>query len=167
MSYVVMSYYCPADFLPQPLLTGEPFLHLSLPFPSPRPESQLFPPFPGTECYSGLGRGYQGTLNVTSSGKPCQSWTVSSPHQHLLAEEGYVELAGGHNYCRNPGERGRKPWCFTTDNNTRWEYCDVVECGKFNGRELQLLPSPLMVYVWLLIPLPIMCICMYLLFSYH
>lgn len=92
------------DFIPKPLLTG-------------------------SECYSGHGRGYQGTVNVTESGIPCQSWAVSSPHQHLLAFEDYPELSGGHNYCRNPSERGDKPWCFTTDRRRRWDYCDIPECA--------------------------------------
>lgn len=33
------------------------------------------------------------------------------------------------NYCRNPDGRHR-PWCFTTDPNTPWEYCDIKVCGK-------------------------------------
>lgn len=33
------------------------------------------------------------------------------------------------NYCRNPDGRHR-PWCFTTDLNTPWEYCNIKVCGK-------------------------------------
>jgi hypothetical protein len=30
---------------------------------------------------------------------------------------------GDHNYCRNPD--GEKTiWCYTTDENKRWDYCD-------------------------------------------
>uniref|UniRef100_A0A3Q2SQT3 Kringle domain-containing protein n=1 Tax=Fundulus heteroclitus TaxID=8078 RepID=A0A3Q2SQT3_FUNHE len=32
------------------------------------------------------------------------------------------------NYCRNPDGRHR-PWCFTTDPNTPWEYCKIKVCG--------------------------------------
>lgn len=32
------------------------------------------------------------------------------------------------NYCRNPDNQ-RKPWCYTTDSETRWEYCQVPTCG--------------------------------------
>lgn len=33
------------------------------------------------------------------------------------------------NYCRNPGDEiWSMPWCFTTDMDTRWEYCDVSVC---------------------------------------
>lgn len=33
------------------------------------------------------------------------------------------------NYCRNPDGHHR-PWCFTMDPNTRWEYCNIKVCGK-------------------------------------
>lgn len=33
------------------------------------------------------------------------------------------------NYCRNPDGRHR-PWCFTTDPNTPWEYCNIKVCGE-------------------------------------
>jgi len=58
------------------------------------------------------------TINETKSGKTCQKWTSQDPHNH-----DYV--IGDHNNCQNPsGAEG--PWCYTTDPNSRWEYCD---CG--------------------------------------
>lgn len=33
------------------------------------------------------------------------------------------------NYCRNPDNRLR-PWCFTMDPQTPWEYCNITVCGK-------------------------------------
>uniref|UniRef100_A0A8C8AJ07 Kringle domain-containing protein n=1 Tax=Otus sunia TaxID=257818 RepID=A0A8C8AJ07_9STRI len=31
------------------------------------------------------------------------------------------------NYCRNPdGEK--RPWCYTTNNSVRWEYCAIPRC---------------------------------------
>ncbi len=67
----------------------------------------------------------------------CQPWTSTSSHQHLLQLEDYPEILGDHNYCRNPGDRGERPWCFTTDEEMRWEYCNITECGQslFEGRE--------------------------------
>lgn len=32
------------------------------------------------------------------------------------------------NYCRNP-DNEKMPWCYTTDTETRWEYCRVPNCG--------------------------------------
>lgn len=33
------------------------------------------------------------------------------------------------NYCRNPDNRLR-PWCYTMDPKTPWEYCNITICGK-------------------------------------
>uniref|UniRef100_A0A8C3R541 Kringle domain-containing protein n=1 Tax=Cyanoderma ruficeps TaxID=181631 RepID=A0A8C3R541_9PASS len=32
------------------------------------------------------------------------------------------------NYCRNPDGELR-PWCFTTNPNKRWEYCNIPRCN--------------------------------------
>ena len=36
------------------------------------------------------------------------------------------------NHCRNP-DNERMPWCYTTDPDTRWEYCKVPTCGDAAG----------------------------------
>ena len=33
------------------------------------------------------------------------------------------------NYCRNPDNRPR-PWCYTMDPKTPWEFCNITVCGK-------------------------------------
>lgn len=33
------------------------------------------------------------------------------------------------NYCRNPDGELR-PWCFTTNPNKRWEYCNIPRCSE-------------------------------------
>ncbi|MGH0163076.1 UNVERIFIED_CONTAM: hypothetical protein FKN15_044135 [Acipenser sinensis] len=71
------------------------------------------------ECKEGNGMGYRGFLSYTASGKTCQQWTSSSPHNPKGLEK---------NYCRNP-DNERMPWCYTTDPSTRWEYCKVPSCG--------------------------------------
>lgn len=36
------------------------------------------------------------------------------------------------NYCRNPSNSEGGPWCYTTDPNTRWQYCDIPACSECN-----------------------------------
>ena len=70
----------------------------------------------------GLGASYSGKANVTASGRTCQVWSTSHPHEHPYTE------VGDHNYCRSPrGSLG--VWCYTTDPGSRWEYCSVPICG--------------------------------------
>ena len=33
------------------------------------------------------------------------------------------------NYCRNPDNDEKGPWCYTTDPYKRFEYCDIPECS--------------------------------------
>ena len=73
--------------------------------------------------------GYRGDVSVTRSGIACQSWSSQCPHRHWRTPETYPELAETSNSCRNPGGQGPEgPWCYTTDPNVRWEYCDVAKC---------------------------------------
>ena len=41
-------------------------------------------------------------------------------------------IADAKNYCRNPGGKGDKPWCYTMDTDTKWEYCDTCPCNKWS-----------------------------------
>jgi len=71
--------------------------------------------------------GYRGNQNMTISGKTCQKWTELYPHSHENTPKKRPNMGlGDHNYCRNPdGELGGI-WCYTTDPNKRWEYCDPI-----------------------------------------
>ena len=31
-------------------------------------------------------------------------------------------------YCRNPGGKRSKPWCYTIDASIRWGYCNIPQC---------------------------------------
>ncbi|XP_065945128.1 plasminogen-like [Magallana gigas] len=66
------------------------------------------------------GSDYTGTINKTKSGKTCQAWSSQTPHEHRFSSL-------PNNYCRNPdGEPGA--WCYTTDPNSRWEFCEISQC---------------------------------------
>ncbi|XP_025064764.1 muscle, skeletal receptor tyrosine-protein kinase isoform X3 [Alligator sinensis] len=56
-----------------------------------------------TKCYKGNGRFYQGPVNVTASGVPCQRWSEQAPHLHRRTPQVFPELFNAENYCRNPG----------------------------------------------------------------
>ena len=76
---------------------------------------------------------YIGTTSVTTSGIICQAWSSQFPHeqgynQDEMFPDATVEDAS--NYCRNPDNDPNGLWCFTTDPNTRWEYCYVPDCGQ-------------------------------------
>merc|ERR1712023_230448 len=72
------------------------------------------------------GINYRGTLNKTKSGRTCQNWTSQSPHKHNNTPQKKPNKGlGNHNYCRNPDGEPGGIWCYTTDKNKRWEYCDV------------------------------------------
>ncbi|XP_058470240.1 plasminogen [Solea solea] len=83
---------------------------------------------PELTCASGEGSSYRGTVAVTESGKTCQSWSVQVPQKHNRSPDNYPCKGLENNYCRNP-DNERKPWCYTTDPDTRWEYCTVPSCG--------------------------------------
>ena len=76
------------------------------------------------ECQEGnpLGASYSGKMNVTASGRICQIWAASKPHDHDDTE------VGEHNHCRNPDEDPTGVWCHTTDPDRSWEYCSVPIC---------------------------------------
>ncbi|XP_071122899.1 uncharacterized protein [Mytilus edulis] len=71
-----------------------------------------------------IGGNYRGNVNITKSGKTCQAWSSVTPHKHHFNGT----LADQENYCRNPDTEPEGPWCYTTDVNSRWEYCDVHYC---------------------------------------
>mgnify|MGYP000484611322 CR=1 FL=1 len=68
--------------------------------------------------YGHLPRDYNGTISVTKSGKMCQSWGANTPHR-----PNYRPQNPSYNFCRNPDNDQKGAWCYTTDPNTRYEYC--------------------------------------------
>ena len=77
-----------------------------------------------------------GTLAETINGQTCQRWDSQTPHSHKynnIANFPDASLSEAANYCRNPDNATGGPWCYTTDPNKKWQYCDVKVCpnGKF------------------------------------
>ncbi|KAI0237125.1 Apolipoprotein(a), partial [Lamellibrachia satsuma] len=71
------------------------------------------------------GYDYKGHKSRTVSGKTCQAWASQTPHTHSCSAHGRS------NYCTNidtAGCRGATPWCYTTDPEKRWDYCDIHAC---------------------------------------
>ncbi|XP_022314567.2 tyrosine-protein kinase transmembrane receptor Ror2-like [Crassostrea virginica] len=80
------------------------------------------------KCYKGTGQWYNGTVNVTKSGIPCQPWDSQYPHTHQRLPSVFPSLQGAENFCRNPGSEEDQPWCYTTKMMRRWELCDIPKC---------------------------------------
>ena len=77
------------------------------------------------------GTEYDGTAAKTVSGKTCQRWDSQSPHAHTrnnVTKFPEDSLDAASNYCRNPDNEPKGPWCYTTDPAKRWEYCAVPAC---------------------------------------
>ncbi|XP_071952274.1 uncharacterized protein [Antedon mediterranea] len=93
--------------------------------PTQEVPTQEVPTRPIPECYENtFGIDYRGSVSTTNTGKTCQKWTSQTPHEHSRKPYVYPNRGlGDHNFCRNP-DGGFHPWCYTTDPNERWEYCD-------------------------------------------
>jgi len=83
-------------------------------------------------CKNGLGANYMGLANSTVNGRTCQRWSEQTPQSHTYYKEDSefpdVSVEAAENYCRNPLSDSGGPWCYTTDPDTRWEYCDIPDC---------------------------------------
>uniref|UniRef100_A0A8B7TQ04 LOW QUALITY PROTEIN: plasminogen-like n=1 Tax=Castor canadensis TaxID=51338 RepID=A0A8B7TQ04_CASCN len=81
-----------------------------------------------SECKIGNGKSYRGTMSKTKSGVTCQKWSASFPHKTNFYPEKYPTEGLEENYCRNPDSDENGPWCYTTNPDQRFDYCDIPEC---------------------------------------
>uniref|UniRef100_A0A3Q2L7R0 Plasminogen n=1 Tax=Equus caballus TaxID=9796 RepID=A0A3Q2L7R0_HORSE len=81
-----------------------------------------------SECKTGTGRSYRGTTSKTKNGVSCQKWSDTSPHIPKYSPDKNPSEGLEENYCRNPDNDEKGPWCYTTDPGTRFDYCDIPEC---------------------------------------
>ena len=82
---------------------------------------------PGCQTFGEDGKAvddYKGKVAKTTSGLECQMWSEQRPHKHRF------EDLGDHNFCRNPDGWPDGVWCYTTDEQKRWELCDVPKCDQ-------------------------------------
>ena len=77
-----------------------------------------------------------GSTDVTRTGIQCQNWTSQEPHSHSYddPEDFNTPTVEEHrNYCRHPkvgGDWATAPWCYTMDENIRWDFCEIPLCRK-------------------------------------
>ncbi|XP_006633316.3 hepatocyte growth factor isoform X1 [Lepisosteus oculatus] len=95
--------------------------------PDIRHQSCEIPQCSEVECMTCNGENYRGPMDHTETGKECQRWDLTRPHKHTFHPKRYPDKGLNDNYCRNPDNRLR-PWCFTLDPQTPWEYCNIKVC---------------------------------------
>lgn len=89
---------------------------------------------PKIGCYEGSGADYEGKAITTKGSRTCMMWSSQTPHSHSVG----TDLP--QNYCRNPdGELA--PWCYTTDPDVRWEFCDIPTCESPRPNGLYPMPA--------------------------
>uniref|UniRef100_A0A8C1G877 Plasminogen n=1 Tax=Cyprinus carpio TaxID=7962 RepID=A0A8C1G877_CYPCA len=82
-----------------------------------------------TDCKVGNGATYRGPTSTTIMGVTCQAWSSMTPHPHLsFNPETHPDKGLESNQCRNPDNDVNGPWCYTTDPNKKWDYCQIPDC---------------------------------------
>ncbi|XP_028305662.1 hepatocyte growth factor [Gouania willdenowi] len=115
--------------------TSGPWCFTTDPRPHLRHQECGIPQCSQVECMQCNGEDYRGPMDHTESGKECQRWDLDEPHKHSYHPRRLPEKGLDDNYCRNPDGRHR-PWCFTTDPNTPWEYCNIKVCETLQRRNV-------------------------------
>ncbi|XP_066553558.1 plasminogen [Amia ocellicauda] len=88
------------------------------------------------DCRIGIGTDYRGPTSITALGVTCQAWTSNTPHAHAsFTPQTHPDKGLESNNCRNPDGDVNGPWCYTTDPQKKWDYCqipscDTMQCGK-------------------------------------
>lgn len=93
--------------------------------PSVSPDGQPSRPRSDHWCYTESGVNYQGMVSITQSGKECMDWSATSTRE--FSPHSYPQLRQSKNYCRNPGGRRPRPWCYSSPLGQE-EYCDIPMC---------------------------------------
>ncbi len=77
---------------------------------------------------------YLGEVSMASSGDECQPWKsiVNTSDIRFTFPDRNIEDAA--NFCRNPDDK-KGPWCYTDTSGSKWDYCDIIWCGRYNVRD--------------------------------
>lgn len=73
------------------------------------------------------GISYKGDIFVTRTNKTCLDWMKINSLELLFFENEVISDAK--NFCRNPGGRKKKPWCFYNKNPLLWDFCSIPNCS--------------------------------------
>lgn len=84
-------------------------------------------------CSDGNQEGYRGTVSKTKTNQTCQKWSTQIPHAHNITIDSERGI-GDHNYCRNPTNKSIA-WCYTTSQQTEWDYCYIPTCFCWTGKQ--------------------------------
>ncbi|KAG5846632.1 hypothetical protein ANANG_G00117030 [Anguilla anguilla] len=99
------------------------------PDPVPKPTQGSSAP-DAKDCKTGNGADYRGPTSMTALGVTCQAWSAMTPHHHSSFTPTTHPTKGlESNQCRNPDGDGNGPWCYTTDPNKKWDYCQIPDCS--------------------------------------
>ena len=75
---------------------------------------------------------YAGNVNTTESFRTCMRWDAETPHKpraDIVDPNNHPDGDIHHNHCRTL--YNVEPWCYTTDTDERWEFCNIQECSKY------------------------------------
>ena len=92
---------------------------------------------PGAECENKnkFGLDYRGTASVTERGFHCKPWILSTQYQHLAETLVHPETSACRSHGKNDNGKLNNQWCYTTDEDTRWDVCDVPDCTHEVGQD--------------------------------
>ena len=65
---------------------------------------------------------YNGNISVTVEGILCQPWEGNTPD--FLTYINLNDVQAAKNFCRDPNGNLDGAWCYTTDPDKRWDYCN-------------------------------------------
>ncbi|XP_028582560.2 prothrombin isoform X6 [Podarcis muralis] len=82
------------------------------------------------DCVKDAGQNYRGSISFTKSGIECQYWSSKFPHKPDFNTTSHPGANLTENYCRNPNNNTRGPWCYTRNPVVRAEECAVPVCGE-------------------------------------